>query len=226
VAQGAAARVSDESDLLVRARRGDPDALRAIMRRHNRRLFRIARSVLSDEAESEDVVQETYVRAFSNLNRFEGRSSLSTWLTRIALNEAIDRKRRRRPTVELAAVEAEQKGGKLILLMSGNDGDNPEKAAALAEIRRLVEDAVDALPEIFRVAFVMRDIEDLSIDETAEHLGIKPETVKTRLHRARRLLRDRLEDRLASALIDAFPFAGARCDGMIEHVLKRLSVPS
>lgn len=208
-----------DAELAPLLQRGDRAAITVVVRRHNQRLFRAARSVTRDDAEAEDVVQETYVRAFAGLARFRGESRLSTWLTRIAINEALDRMRRQKPQVELHVVDSEP------VQPGPNARADPERDAARAEIRRLVEGALDDLPEAFRVVFVLRDIEELTIEETADYLGIRPETVKTRLHRARRLLRARLDDALASALDDAFPFAGARCDRMTEAVLRRLGIP-
>ena len=207
-----------DAELAPLLQRGDRAAIALVVRRHNQRLFRAARSVTRDDAEAEDVVQETYVRAFAGLSRFRGESRISTWLTRIAINEALDRMRRRKPQVELHVVDDESPPS------GSGTRDDPERDAARAEIRRLVERALDELPEAFRVVFVLRDIEELTIEETADYLGVRPETVKTRLHRARRLLRARLDDALASALDDAFPFAGARCDRMTEAVLRRLRV--
>ena len=204
-----------DAALVALLKRGERAAFGIVIQRHNQRLFRAARSIMRDDAEAEDVVQETYVRAFANLSGFRGDAQLSTWLTRIALNEALDRIRRRRPQVELYVVDDERATLK-------PTADDPERGAARAEIRRLVENAVDALPESFRTVFILRDIEELTTEETAAYLGLKPETVKTRLHRARRLLRAGLEDVLAAALSDAFPFAGARCARMTEVVLARL----
>jgi RNA polymerase sigma-70 factor (ECF subfamily) len=217
-----------EADLVACLRRGDSGAFAAVIQHHNQRLFRIARSVVGDDAEAEDVVQETYVRAFAKVTHFRGEASISTWLTRIALNEAIDRVRRRRPQVDLRLVESpgsHMEEGAMSPKPDSTHTD-PEKAAAIAEIRRLIESAIDRLPEAFRVVFVMRDIEEMSIDETSTHLGLKPETVKTRLHRARRLLRTQLEDTLAAATTEAFPFAGQRCAAITDAVLARLATMS
>jgi RNA polymerase sigma factor (sigma-70 family) len=188
-----------------------------IIKRHNQRLYRVARAVLDDDTEAEDVLQETYIQAFTHLSDFRGDARLSTWLTRIALNEALGRRRQRRPVAGVKALEA------MAAPVSAHKPD-PEQATALAEIRRLLESAVDALPEPFRIVFVMRDIEEISTEETALLLGLRPETVKTRLHRARRLLRGALQDRLASVFTDIFPFAGTRCDRLTEIVLRRLEI--
>jgi len=212
-----------ERKLVERAKSGDQLAFREIMERHNRRLHRVARAVMKDDTEAEDVVQETYLRAFFNLSKFRGESSLTTWLTRIALNEALGRKRKQRATVTLENVETAQKMSAQIIPFPAMDTEaDPERSAARREIRKLLERVMDALPEPFRLVFVMRDVEEMSIEETASHLGIRPKTVKTRLHRARRLLRQSLNGQLASTLKGAFPFAGARCARITETVLSRL----
>jgi RNA polymerase sigma-70 factor (ECF subfamily) len=216
--------VAGEPALVERAKSGDQSAFRAIMDQHNRRLYRVARAVMKDDSEAEDVVQETYLRAFSNLAKFRGESSLATWLTRIALNEAMGRKRKQRITVTLESVETAQEdtSAQIIQFPAMSTETDPERSAAQREIRILLERAMDALPEAFRLVFVMRDVEEMSIEETATYLRIRPETVKTRLHRARRLLRQSLDGQLASTLKGAFPFAGARCARITEAVLSRL----
>jgi len=179
--------------------------------------------VVHDDAEAEDVVQEAYVDAFEHLADFRGEAALTTWLTRIVLNEANGRLRARKPTVALDQVETlQQEGGRVISFPSRFGSEDPAAGAARGEIRRLLEHAVDELPEHFRVVFVMREIEECSVEDTAASLGLKPETVKTRLHRARRLLRAALHDKLATSMTDAFPFLGARCDRMTHAVLARI----
>lgn len=216
-----------DAELVGLIKRGDRAAFGTVIQRHNRRLYRVARSVVRNDDEAEDIVQETYLRAFTHLRKFRGEAGLSTWLTRIALNEAFDRLRRRRPHVELTVVDAP--GTRLeesVLPFPTHGSANPEEATAHWEIRRLVEHAVDGLPEAFRMVFVMREIEEMSVEETASQLGLRPETVKTRLHRARRLLRGQLEDTLAAALTDTFPFGGERCARMTERVMERLGLPA
>jgi len=221
--QRTADTLADERNLVERAKSGDQSAFRAIMEQNNRRLYRVARAVMKDDTEAEDVVQETYLRAFFNLSKFRGESSLTTWLTRIALNEALGRKRKQRAMVTLETVEtAQQTSAQIIQFPAMNTETDPERSAAQNEIQRLLERAMDALPEPFRVVFVMRDVEEMSIEETAFHLGIRPQTVKTRLHRARRLLRQSLDGELASTLKETYPFAGARCARITEAVLSRL----
>lgn len=215
----------DEAELVRLAQAGDGDAFRAIMQRGNQRLFRVARGVVRDDSEAEDVLQEAYVRAFSAIGGFRGEAGVMTWLTRIVLNEARGRLRKRRPTVGLEQVEmAQMEGAQVIPFPNAFGGTSPEADTARAEIRGMIEHAVDDLPEAFRIVFIMRDIDECSIEETAANLQIKPETVKTRLHRARRLLRQALDDRLAPALVESFPFMGARCQRITEAVLERLAV--
>ena len=216
-----------DAELVQLARQRAAGAFRVIMRRHNRRLFRVARVVMRDDSEAEDVVQDAYFRAFTNLGNFRGDSSLATWLTRIALNEALGRLRRRRPTVELSALDTEGQGDAQVIrfpLMPANS--DPECAVAQREIRRLIERAIDDLPEAFRIVFVMREIEEMSVEETAGFLNLREATVKTRLHRARRLLRQALGEQVATALADAFPFDGMRCTRMADNVLERLGLSS
>lgn len=214
----------DESALVEMARGRNGDAIGVIMRRYNRRLYRVARGVLGDDSEAEDVVQEAYARAFTSLDRFRGESSLSTWLTRIALNEALGRKRRLRPMLALSVLDEQPARAEIIPFPSMPTQTDPERCIAQREIRRVLERAIDDLPRAFRTVFVLRVIEGMDIEETAGILGIKPETVKTRLHRARRFLRAALDQEIASALTDAFPFAGARCSGITRRVLQRLGI--
>lgn len=215
---------SDESDLVRRALSRDGAAFRTIMERHNRRLYRIARAVLRDDSEAEDAVQESYVRAFANLGTFRGDSSLATWLGRIALNEALGRLRRRRPAAPIDTMEVLRTDAQIIQFRNAMTAEDPERTMAQREILRLVERATEALPEIFRTVFVTRVIEGMSVQETAELLDIEPETVKTRLHRARHLLRDQLESEIGPVLLDAFPFAGRRCARVTDAVLRRLGL--
>lgn len=212
-----------EDQVVARARTGDHEAFRAIMQRCNQRLFRIARAVMGDDAEAEDVLQEAYAKAFAAIEGFRGEAGVATWLTRIVLNEAHGRLRRRRPTVEVAAIETAQESAQVLAFPNMARSDDPEADAARAQIRRILEHAVDELPEAFRLVFILREVEELSVEETAGHLGLKPETVKTRLHRARRRLREALDARLGDVMVGAYPFLGARCARITEAVLQRLS---
>jgi len=212
-----------EAELVALARGGEREAFRAIMTRCNQRLFRIARAVVRDEVEAEDVLQEAYARAFAAIAGFRSEAGIATWLTRIVLNEAHGRLRRRRPTVELDVLETAQAGAQVLNFPGAAKADDPEADAARAQIRRILERAVDALPEPFRLVFILREVEELSVEETAAHLGLKAETVKTRLHRARRRLREALDAQLADVMVGAYPFLGARCERITEAVLQRLS---
>lgn len=212
-----------DGQLAALARNGDRGAFRTIMQRCNQRLYRLARSVVHDDNEAEDVLQEAYARAFAAIGRFRGESSLFTWLSQITLNEARGRLRKRRPTVALDALEAAQeRGAQLIMFPRSGAAASPESEAARAETRRLIEAAVEELPEPFRVVFVMRAVEECSVEETAAQLGLLPETVKTRLFRARKLLRKTLSTKLVSSMTEAFPFLGERCQRITEAVLARL----
>jgi RNA polymerase sigma-70 factor (ECF subfamily) len=214
-----------ERELVQLAQTGVGSAFRTIIQRNNRRLFRVARSILKDDSEAEDVVQEVYVRAFEHLSEFRGESTLATWLTRIAINEAQGRLRRQRPMADLAMIDSGRKGmSEIIPFPLASPHSDPERIAAQSEVRRLIERAVDELPDAFRVVFVMRVVEEMSIEETASFLGLREETVKTRLHRARNLLRQALDVQLAPALKDSFPFDGARCARIADVVLKRLGL--
>ncbi len=214
----------DEAELVRLAQAGDGDAFRVIMQRANQRLFRVARGVVRDDGEAEDVLQESYARAFAAIGGFRSEAGVMTWLTRIVLNEARGRLRRRRPMVPLDHIEkAQTEGAQVIPFPHAMSSSSPEADAARTQIRGLIEHAVDDLPEAFRIVFIMRDIEECSIEETAANLHLKPETVKTRLHRARRMLRTALDAKLATTMVEAFPFMGARCNRITNAVLARLA---
>ncbi len=218
--QAQTAKIADSTaDLISRARDRDEAAIRAIMQSNNRRLYRLARGILRNDSEAEDVVQDTYVRAFTHLDQFRGDSSLSTWLSRIAMNEALGRLRRQRANVEWTpqvTLEAQ------IIQFPLATASDPEKTMAQREIQQVVERAIDEIPEPFRLVFITRVIEGMNVEETAEILGLKPETVKTRLHRARAMLRENVENKIGPVVMEAFPFAGKRCERLTEAVLKRL----
>ena len=216
----AAPRGLDEAALVGLARRGDEGAVRALVQRYNRRLFRVARGIVRDDAEAEDIVQETYVRAFTNLDAFRGNSRLGTWLTRIAINEALGRLRRRRPRAELA--ELNSAVAAQVIAFPAPPPADPEAEAGRAEVRRLLEQCVDALPAPLRLVVILRDVEGLSTEATAAALGIRPETAKTRLHRGRGRMRAALAARLSPSFSDLFPFDGARCAGMADRVVRRV----
>lgn len=217
----------EPSDAFIvgRIRQGDGAAFEIVMRRHNQMLFRLARSIVRNDAEAEDVVQETYVRAFSRLGDFAGASRLSTWLARIAINEALGRLRHRRRFVAAPAPhDGDRPDAEDALATRRSDHPDPERLAASSELRRLLEQAIDDLPDGFRSVFMLRAVEQMSVAETAECLGLRPETVKTRFHRARLLLQQALNARAAAATPDAFAFDGARCDRIVENVLLRVGL--
>jgi len=210
--------------LVRRARERDEPAIRSIMQSNNRRLYRLARGILRNDSEAEDVVQETYVRAFTHLQDFRGDSSLATWLGRIAINEALGRLRRQHANVEWTSLPPGTLEAQIIQFPLSAASEDPEKSMAQREIQHVVEHAIDELPEAFRIVFITRVIEGMNLEETAEILGLKPETVKTRLHRARTMLRDNVEKKIGPVVMEAFPFAGKRCERLTDAVLKRLGV--
>jgi len=216
---GADLAQAGDDELVRAARAGTAEALRIMIKRNNQRLYRLARAVLKDDSEAEDVLQEAYVRAFTHLDQFRGEAGLSTWLARIVINEAIGRlrrERRRRSAAAAHGVEAD------IIPFPRTDRTDPERTMAQRQILDLVEHAADALPPRFRLVFMARIVEGMSVEETAQALGIRPETVKTRLHRARAMLRREIDQQVGPVLLDAFPFLGRRCDRLTEAVLRRL----
>jgi RNA polymerase sigma-70 factor (ECF subfamily) len=212
----------DDQALAARVQGGDREAFRHIMKRCNQRLFRAARAVVGSDAEAEDVVQEAYVDAYVKLDGFRGEAALLTWLTRIVLNEAYGRLRKRHPTVDVEQIEAAQLEPGNVIAFPTNAGTDPAASLQREQVRRLLERAIDQLPEPFRVVYILREIEECSVEDTALALDLKPETVKTRLFRARRLLRAALHDQLASTMGEAFPFLGPRCDRITEAVMRRI----
>ncbi|TIV38469.1 MAG: RNA polymerase sigma factor [Mesorhizobium sp.] len=216
-AAGIGAAAAGDMALVRRALARDPDACRAIIKTHNQRLYRIARGVVRNDAEAEDIVQEAYMRAFASLGAFRGEASLSTWLSRIVINEALGRLRKRKRMVAMPEIPEAR-----VIPFPLNPSDDPERTMAQRQILGLVERATDSLPDVYRSVFVARVIEGLSIVETADLLGVRPETVKTRLHRARALVRKALDDEIGPVLLDAFPFAGRRCERLTQAVMKRL----
>lgn len=212
----------DDLELVRRALARDGDAFRTIMTTHNQRLYRLARGVVRNNSEAEDIVQEAYVSAFAHLASFRGKSSLATWLSRIVLNEALGRLRRTRRAPDLAQSSDLSAEAQIIQFPRNTATSDPERTMAQRQILQIVERATDNLPDVYRTVFVARVIEGLSIDETAQLLGIRPETVKTRLHRARARVRKQLDEQIGPVLMDAFPFAGQRCERLTTAVMKRL----
>ena len=204
----------------------DPDAVRLVTSRNNQRLFRAAWSIVKDRSEAEDIVQGAYLRCFTSIDRYEARSSLSTWLTRITINEALGRLRaRRRRQSQLGADRVADLTEYREKLMRGSmHGNRPDAELALAQVRSLLERTVAELPDTFRLVFLLRDVEGMSVEETAAALDVLPATVKTRHLRARRRLQQALAPELQSALTGAFPFAGLDCDRMTASVLARMGL--
>jgi RNA polymerase sigma-70 factor, ECF subfamily len=212
-----------EDDLVARARERDEFAIRTLIQRHNQRLYRIARGILRDDAEAEDAMQEGYLKAFSHLDDFEGNAAIGTWLCRIVINEALSRLRQRRPTVEWNSMEDAGMLSAEIIRFSTETRPDPERAAAQRQIRGLLEQAIDRLPDDFRIVLIARVVEEMSVQETATMLGIRPETVKTRLHRARLALRRTIEAQIGPAATEVFPFEDPRCRRTADIVIAKLA---
>lgn len=210
-----------DDSLVERARDHDLAAFEALMRRHNRRLFRVTRGVLRDSDEAQDAVQEAYLRAFTRLETYQPTGKFPAWLTRIALNEAL-MMRRRSPagTVSLDEVGEESLAAEEA---SASDAPSADQFVEAAHARALLEHAIDQLPENFRMVFLMRAVEGLDVRETSESLGINPNTVRTRLFRATRLLRGELAQRLRTESAEVFDFGSERCDAMVAAVLAKLA---
>jgi RNA polymerase sigma-70 factor (ECF subfamily) len=214
-----------DSDLARRAAGGDQAAFQVIMRRYNRMLFRTARSILWSDSDAEDALQEAYLQAYQGLDHFRGDSRLSTWLTRIVINQALERRRKRRregtlfeSSSNIVDLEQELESVRAAAWTT----EEPESQVLREELRKLLEAKIDRLPPAFRTVFVLRALEELSVEETAACLGIPEATVRTRFFRARSLLRESLEHTFDLALQEAFSFGGARCDRIVDTVLSRL----
>ena len=213
--------ISDE-EVVRRVRAGETGLFEVVMRRYNQRLYRVARAILRDDAEAEDVMQQAYVNAYMHLDQFAHRATFSTWLTKIAVHEALARARRRGRFDETDAIHED--GDTMGALKS--PGPDPERQAFAGELHTLLESAIEALPEHYRAVFVMREVEGMSTAESAECLDITEETAKTRLHRARMLLRDDLYQRAGIESGAAFPFQAPRCDRVVAAVLDRIEANS
>jgi RNA polymerase sigma-70 factor (ECF subfamily) len=216
-------RHDDDSELARRCAARDHDAIRQVMVANNQRMFRVAWSVLKNKSDAEEAVQAAYLSAFANIGSYEGRSALSTWLTRIVLNEALGRQR----AEQTRRKSLEQRGVSMLddyrdALMRGSDSDTPDVAFAREQIRMVIEQAVGNLPEAFRTVFVLREIEGLSSEQTAQILDLPVPTVKTRLFRGRKRLQELLAPEVKAVLTGTFPFAGAQCAQMTERVLRVL----
>jgi RNA polymerase sigma-70 factor, ECF subfamily len=212
------APVLSDTEIVERVVGGDLPVFELLMRRYNQRLFRVARSIVGNDDEAEDVVQETYVRAFEHLSQFAGLALFSTWLTKIALYEALSRRRERQrmPTIDLCHLES-------INMTSSASGQSGEEAASSKELGIILTKAVDELPEELRTVFTLRMIEGLDTNETAACLDLTAANIKVRLHRARSLLRERIDGRIGSAARQLYQFGGERCDRIVTNVLTRLA---
>ena len=207
-----------DGEIVRRIREGESALFEVLMRRHNQRVYRTARSVLKDEAEVEDVMQQAYINAFTHLHQFEERAQFSTWLTRIVLNEAFARRQK----LQTAGTLINHVEDPAVMETMRSTQATPERQAYADELRRVLEDAVDELPENYRLVFVMRDVEGLSTGETSAGLGLGEEAVKTRLHRARAMLRRSVSSRLGIVAPGAFEFPAVRCDRVVAAVLARI----
>lgn len=213
-----------ETELIAQLKAGDHQAFEELIRTYNQRLFRIARSIVREDMEAEDIVQEAYIKAFTRLNSFEGVDGLGSWLARVTANLAIDRVRKSKRSDKLI--------NDLLESASATSGQStpdaspnyitPERQAAMSQIRALLEREIDNLPDGFREVFVLRMVEELSITKTSHILDIPEATVKSRLYRARAKLQNSIKTQLTKASLDVFPFAGARCDRITAHVLRQL----
>src|SRR6185295_4265419 len=218
--------VSDapDAELAARAAQGDQRAFERIMRRHNRTLFRTARAILRNDEEAEDAVQEGYLQAYGAMAGFRGDARLSTWLARIVANQALQRLRKRERRAEILPLQpsgsAEPDLEEAVDVKTDN---GPEAAAQSGELRRVLEKQIDALPDSYRAVFVLRAVEELTVEETAAILAIPAATVRSRFFRARSLLREGLALRIDLACEDAFSFDGERCDRMVAFVLDHLN---
>ena len=206
-------QLTDE-EIVARVQAGDRALFELILRRHNERIYRAIRSILRDEAEVEDAMQQAYVDAYEHLGDFEGRARFSTWLTRIAVHEALARRRKQKP---------ESVEGEIMATLPGPER-NPEERAQDGELQKLLLSAIDTLPEHFRTVFVLRSVQGLSVEETAEVLDLNEDTVKTRLFRARGLLQRVILERTDPASIQPMPFMAPRCDRVVAAVMSRIGV--
>ncbi len=207
---------------MKRVRAGERALFEILMRRHNQRLYRAARSVVTDEHDVEDVMQQAYINAFTHLHQFEERSQFSTWLTRITLNEAFGRRRKvQSETMARVPSDGDEDAGEFMETVRSPQPD-PERQAYAQELHRVLEEAVDTLPETYRTVFMLRDVEGLSTTETGEGLGLGEEAVKTRLHRARAMIRRAVTARIGEVAAGTFQFHALRCDRVVAAVLARI----
>jgi len=215
-----------DMDLVQHVQRGNTNAFAVLMRRYNRRLYRTARAILKDDAGAEDVVQEGYVAAYRHIGEFRGDAQIGTWLTRIVVNQALQALRRtRREQVVVLFDEPPAERDPDDAIAESLSPRSPEAMMLRAEMRRLIERKIDALPEGYRTVFMLREVEDMSVEETATALGIPAATVRSRLFRAKARLREALAQELDTATQDVFGFDGERCDRIVRRVLDQIGGP-
>jgi RNA polymerase sigma-70 factor (ECF subfamily) len=217
--QQAKAECWSDEEVVARILAGETALFEIIMRRYNQRLYRVARAILRDDAEAEDVMQDAYVRAYQHLDQFAGKASFATWLTRIAVNEALSRLKLRKRIDQLD--ESEENGGNFMGLTE--TAPDPEAKASVGELSQLLEAALLELPEQYRTVVMLRDIEEMNTSETAAALELSEENVKVRLHRGRLMMRNWLMERVGVSSKNAFPFMGERCDRVVSRVFERLA---
>ena len=209
-----------DAEVVARVRAGETALFEILMRRHNQRVYRVARAVLKDETEAEDVMQQAYINAFTHLDQFAERAQFSTWLTRITVHEALARRRRRKAQAASSAADRDPDGEVMESLIAVEP--DPERQAYAAELGHVLESAIDGLPDTYRIVFMLREVEGLSTSETAAGLALREEAVKTRLHRARAMLRRAITQRLGSISAQTFQFHATRCDRVVAAVLTRI----
>ncbi len=213
---------ASDAELARRVAGGENAAFEMLMRRHNRTLFRTARAILRDDAEAEDTLQEAYLQAYQAIGSFRGEAKLSTWFARIVANEALMRLRKRVRRAEIVPLQSSAAIENFNEIPDPSMQTSPESSAQRAETRRLLEAQIDALPDAYRTVFVLRAVEEMSVEETAAVLQIPEATVRSRFFRARSLLREGLAARIDLACEEAFAFAGARCDRIVANVMGRI----
>jgi RNA polymerase sigma-70 factor (ECF subfamily) len=211
-----------DEEVVARVRAGETAFFEVLMRRYNQRLYRVARSIMGDDSEAEDVMQDAFVRSYIHLEQFGGKSRFSTWLTKIAVHEALKRSRERRRFVEVDGIQGSNEGS----VLPASTTPSPDQEVLTRALGAALEAAIDRLPQSYSSVFMLREVEGLSTADTAECLGVSDETVKVRLHRARAMLRKDIFLQTGAATSAAFQFAGQRCDGMVARVLSLIATIS
>jgi RNA polymerase sigma-70 factor (ECF subfamily) len=219
-AEPSRASLPSDEEIARRVLAGETALFEVLMRRYNQRLYRAIRSLLKEEVEIEDALQQTYIQAFTHLSQFQGGAQFSTWFTRIALNEALQRLRQRHRWVAMDG--GDDHSAEEHMKLPPRNEPSPEQQAFGRELARLLELTIDELPDIYRTVFMLREVERMSTTETAEILSVKEDVVKQRLHRAKAFIRERMDAHLGGSLTEAFSFHASRCDRVVAAVLERL----